>query len=64
MNEPQQLLTIQQAADLVQAHPQTIRRWIYEGDLKAYQFGQRLIRIPRDELIKFATPASELTGGR
>ena len=35
------LLTIQQAADVLHVHPETLRRWDRQGRLKAVRVGTR-----------------------
>ena len=47
-----ELLTIEQAASKYQIHPQTIRKWIRTGVLKAVRVGPqgRIIRLRRQDL--------------
>ena len=47
---PARPASIQEAASHVSVHPDTIRRRISSGDLKAYRLGKRLIRIDLDEV--------------
>lgn len=53
------------APGILNCHPDTIRRMVSRGELKAYRFG-RLIRIKRDDLEKAMKPvtnAADLRGG-
>lgn len=47
-------LTLTQACELLQVHPNTLRNWDKKGVLKANRIGIRGIRrYKREELIKF-----------
>lgn len=47
-------LTLTQACELLQVHPNTLRNWDKKGVLKANRIGIRGIRrYKRDDLIKF-----------
>lgn len=47
-------LTIGQACELLQVHPNTLRSWDKKGVLSAHRIGVRGIRrYKRDDLIKF-----------
>ena len=46
---PQQLLTIKQAAEILQIHPKTAYTWTYLGKLPSIKFNG-IVRIPRDKL--------------
>lgn len=47
-------LTIKQASELLQVHPNTLRSWDKKGVLKAHRIGIRGIRrYKRGDLIKF-----------
>ena len=49
-----EMLTVQQVADYLQAHPETVRRWLREGRLHGLNFGGKGgWRIRRDELERF-----------
>jgi putative resolvase len=53
MQKPE-YLTIKQASELLQVHPNTLRNWDKKGVLKAGRIGERGIRrYKRSELIKF-----------
>lgn len=43
-------LTIAAAAELIDVSTSTVRRWIARGQLRAYKFGPRAIRIDADDL--------------
>lgn len=45
-------LTIAQVAELTQTSAATVRRWIARGELRAYRFGVRNIRIDLADLDK------------
>jgi excisionase family DNA binding protein len=47
------LLTVEEAAGELRVHPQTIRRWIADGELPAHRPGPRTIRISRRDLNRF-----------
>jgi excisionase family DNA binding protein len=44
--------TVQEVADSLNVHPNTIRNWINSGDLKSYKLGNTL-RISKEDLEKF-----------
>ena len=46
------LMTVQQVAEELDMHPETIRRKIKAGDLKAYTTG-RSYRISEEQLLEF-----------
>ena len=52
MPDDDQLLTVAQVAERLQLHPETIRRWIREGRLKAITLGtdRSGFRIRQSEL--------------
>ena len=51
MPDDDQLLTVAQVAERLQLHPETIRRWIREGRMKAITLGTRSgFRIRQSEL--------------
>src|SRR5438067_6703769 len=50
-------VTIPEAAELLQVHPSSIRRWIDAGDLPAHRIGQRRILVKRADLANLITPA-------
>ncbi|MGH2617424.1 MAG: helix-turn-helix domain-containing protein [Thermomicrobiales bacterium] len=65
----EEYLTVTEAATLLRVAPSTVRRWIREGDIRAYRLGQRRIGIRRTDLDALVTPVhpgaervSEMTG--
>jgi excisionase family DNA binding protein len=52
------LVTIAVAAEYVDVHPRTLRRWIAAGRLPAYRLGPRLIKLDLDELDEFMRPVT------
>ncbi len=49
-----QYLTLKQACELLQVHPNTLRNWDRKGILKAVRIGERkLRRYKKEDLIKF-----------
>lgn len=49
-----ELLTLKQASELLQVHPNTLRAWDKKGVLKAVRIGVRgLRRYRKDDLMKF-----------
>lgn len=59
-------LTISDAATLLGSSPSTIRRMIARGDLRAYRYGPRIIRIDPADLRAMREPVTslaELRGG-
>ena len=51
-----ELLQVQQAAEVGNCSPNTIRNLISRGDLTAYRFGPRMIRIRRQDLEALLQP--------
>jgi excisionase family DNA binding protein len=50
------LMSIREAAEYVGASTKTIMRLVVSGDLRAYRFGQRLIRLKRSDLDALLVP--------
>jgi excisionase family DNA binding protein len=46
-----ELLTLQEACDILKCHPNTLRQWDNKGILKAVRFGERKDRRYRQEDI-------------
>ncbi len=59
------LVSIDQAARLVDVSPRTIRRRIADGSLTGYRFGPRVIRVDLDEVESLLTriPAAGMEQG-
>ncbi|MCC7288988.1 helix-turn-helix domain-containing protein [bacterium] len=52
--EQPEYLTLKQACELLQVHPNTLRNWDKNGTLKAIRIGGRKIyRYKKADLIKF-----------
>ena len=47
------LLTLSEAAGLLQVSTRTLRRWIASGDLRCIRLGTRTIRLRRQDLDHF-----------
>ena len=54
--------TIAQAAKWLQCSEITIRRMIARGELRAYRYGQRAIRIDLSDLQKLRRPVTSIGG--
>lgn len=53
-NEQPEYLTLKQACELLQVHPNTLRAWDKKGILKAMRIGVRgTRRYKREDLIKY-----------
>jgi excisionase family DNA binding protein len=54
MVEGERMLTLRQAAEYLQAHPQTIRRWLREGKIKGTMPGGKKMgyRISEAEVVR------------
>ena len=47
--------TLEEAANMLRLHPQTLRRWIREGKLPARRFGKQF-RLRREDFESVAQP--------
>ncbi len=55
------LLTVQQVADMLQVHPETVRRWLRDGELDGTPLGGKSgWRIRRSRVEAFLMQRSEL----
>lgn len=52
MEKKLQLLTVNQAAEMLNVLPSTVREWLKSGKLKGYKAG-RVWRIHQEDLDKF-----------
>lgn len=52
--------TIAQAADFLQCSQDTVRRMIARGELPAYRYGGRLVRIELADLRRLRRPVTSL----
>ncbi|MGH2493726.1 MAG: helix-turn-helix domain-containing protein [Ktedonobacteraceae bacterium] len=50
---PEELLTIEQVAERLQLHPDTIRRYIREKKLPSVRISGTVVRIKQSDLDKF-----------
>ncbi|MGW5854937.1 MULTISPECIES: helix-turn-helix domain-containing protein [Micrococcus] len=57
-------LTIAEAADRLQVSAVTVRRMIARGELNAYRYGPRLIRIDPADLLALREPVTSLAALR
>jgi excisionase family DNA binding protein len=52
--EPSELLTLNEACEILRVHPNTMRNWDKKGILKSVRIGERKIRrYKKEELINF-----------
>ena len=52
--EVPELLTLQEACDLLKVHPNTLRQWDNNGTLPAIRIGaKRVRRYKKEDIIKF-----------
>ncbi|CAM3632202.1 helix-turn-helix domain-containing protein [Micrococcus flavus] len=57
-------LTIAETAKRLNVSPNTVRRMIAAGDLKAYRYGPRLIRIDPADILAAREPVTSLAALR
>jgi excisionase family DNA binding protein len=50
---PEELLTIEQVAEELQLHPDTVRRYIRERKLVGVRISSTVMRVKRSDLNKF-----------
>jgi excisionase family DNA binding protein len=49
-----ELLTVEQVANYLQVHPETVRKWLRDGRLAGINLGRRGgWRVHRDDLVRF-----------
>lgn len=53
---PADLMTTLEAAALIHVHPNTIRTWIRGGQLPAWRFGLRSLRVSRADVLAMLRP--------
>lgn len=46
-----------EAAKILEVSVKTIYRWIDTGQMEAFKIGDKLLKIPREELVKKQQPA-------
>lgn len=49
-NEPSPVLSLEDVARETGTSLSTVRRWISSGELRAYRYGKRVIRVERRDL--------------
>ncbi len=54
--EHEELLTVAEAARALRVSVPTIKRWVKDGRLAAYQLGPRYVRIRRSDLTQVLSP--------
>lgn len=61
IEEYPEILTLQEACELLNCHPNTLRNWDNKGTLKAIRFGTRKDRRYRKEdIIKFLNKSIQI----
>ena len=56
----EQMMTVQQVAERIQVHEETVRRWLREGSLVGINFGGKSgYRVRQDELEAFLDRRAE-----
>ena len=53
MNENDKVYTIEEVAESLQVHSETVKKWVQEGKLGAVKIGYRTIRILQSDIDKF-----------
>ena len=63
---PERFITVQDAAEQLQVHPQTVRVWLREGKLRGRLIGGRKsgYRIPASEIERLLSPDHALAERR
>lgn len=62
IDQASDLLTVKEAANLLRVSPMTIKRYLKQGRLQAYQVGPRAIRIRKDDLQAVMQPTAAREG--
>lgn len=57
-------LTVEEGASYLRVHPQTLRRWIKAGKVKAYRINRRTIRVKKEDLDSFIEREGRSSRGR
>jgi excisionase family DNA binding protein len=47
----EQLLTVDDVAEIYKVHPQTVRHWARDGKIKPVRVGSRVLRFRREEVL-------------
>jgi excisionase family DNA binding protein len=63
---PDTFITVQEAAEQLRVHPQTVRLWLREGKLRGRLIGGRKsgYRIPASEIERLLSPDDEPSAGQ
>jgi excisionase family DNA binding protein len=63
---PDRFITVQEAAEQLRVHPQTVRLWLREGKLRGRLIGGRKsgYRIPASEIERLLSPDDDQSAGR
>jgi len=63
---PARFVTVQEAADQLRVHPQTVRLWLREGKLRGRLIGGRKsgYRIPASEIERLLSPEEDPDAGQ
>ena len=59
-----ELLTVEQAAERIQMHPDTVRRLLRDGQLPGRKIGARQWRISADALKAYVEGGQEVPGAK
>lgn len=59
MEQPTELLTLAETAQLLKVSVVTLKRWLRQGHLTAYRVGPRALRIRRTDLDALLSPAGQ-----
>ena len=51
-----ELITINQAAEILNCHANTIRNAMLSGKLKAQRYGARMVRLDKQDVLALLTP--------
>lgn len=62
--QARRLVSISQAAQYVDVHPMTLRRWISAGRVSAYRVGPRLLKVDLVELDAMMRPIQTAGGAK
>jgi len=60
--QDEELLTVDEAAEIMKVHPRTIRGYVNSGELAVVMIGKREYRIRRSELNRFIREKEERKG--
>lgn len=55
--------SIPNAAEVLDVHHSTVRKWISEGRIRGYKFGERIIRVDLNDVEAMATPIATANRG-